>query len=169
MHRFNTLLINISSLCTFIFYADSEGCAACVLWLSVVSNALFCARYAHCAALYWSLLFYNTFAQWKIIIIIIIVFLVLSYISYVAALLLCYTCKINVFKFYSKYLCINILVSAKYHDNAMIKKTLYILWSILKYAVISCSCTCNLVVIWKYHHLIHYWTFKSKKPFLTQT
>ncbi len=30
-HRFNTLRINISSLCTFLLYEESEGCAACVL------------------------------------------------------------------------------------------------------------------------------------------
>ncbi len=37
---------------------------------------------------------------------IIIVSLVLSYLSYVAALLLCYTFKINIFQFYSIYKCI---------------------------------------------------------------
>ncbi len=49
-HRCNTLRINISSLCTFLLYADSEGCAACVLWLRV-SRASFCAWDAHCTAL----------------------------------------------------------------------------------------------------------------------
>ncbi len=40
-----------------------------------------------------SLSFYNTLAQWNII----IVFLVLSYLSYVAALLLCYTLTKHLF------------------------------------------------------------------------
>ncbi len=70
-HRFDTLLSNISSPCTFLLYADSEGCAARVLWLRV-SRASFCARDVQSGAM--SLSFYNTSAQWKII----IIFLVLS-------------------------------------------------------------------------------------------
>ncbi len=72
-HKLNTLRSNISSPCNFLLYADSEGCAACVLWLRV-SRASFCARDAHCATVL-SISFYNTSAQWKIV----IVFLVLSY------------------------------------------------------------------------------------------
>ncbi len=44
---------------------------------------------------------------------IIIVFLVLSYLSYSAALLLCYTFKINLFKCYSIYFYINVFYNTK--------------------------------------------------------
>ncbi len=110
-HRFNTVLINISSLWTFLYYANSERrnahpvrrmmrlkqhwVTAHRLWLSVVSRASFCARDSHCA---------SPSLHSKLI----IVFLVLSYLSYVAALLLCYTFKINVFLFYSIYLYVNV-------------------------------------------------------------
>ncbi len=62
--------------------------------------------------LYCSRSFYNTFAQRQII----IVFLVLSYLSYVAALLLCYTFKIHLFKLYSIYY-INVNVFACFFMN----------------------------------------------------
>ncbi len=63
--------------------------------------------------LYCSRSFYNTFVQRQII----IVFLVLSYLSYVAALLLCYTFKIHLFKLYSIYLYLYVNVFACFFMN----------------------------------------------------
>ncbi len=77
MHIFNTVLFNISSPCTFL--CGLRG--PCSLWLHVVSRASFC------------LSFYNTLAQWNIIV-------SCSVLSYVAALLPCKKKKKKVFKFY---------------------------------------------------------------------